>query len=652
LLVDEVANRRDPGRESTGEAAETPAGGGDELTGPLPVETTGPMRVQETEGLARSALRIRADALDRIVNQSGEVGIARTRAEAEVRALKTYMRELADNVIRLRGQLRDLEIHAESQLQSTTTMGSGAEQSFDPLEFDRYTRFQELTRMMAESLSDVTVVQQSIHRNVDEVSAALSAQALLSRDLQQELMRVRMVPFSSIAERLHRVVRQSAKELGKRANLDIHGLHAEVDRVVLERITAPLEHLLRNAVTHGLESPEARAAAGKAAIGEVSIEVMQENNEIVLTHRDDGAGIEPARIRAKAIAGGFFSETREPSEAELLELIFQPGFSTAAQVTQLAGRGVGLDVVRSEVKALGGRVAVSSAVGKGATFTLHLPLTLSVTRALLVKAGAHTFALPAGMVEEVLLLGHAEIAEAGESGTVAWRGSHVALRYLPRLFGAPAATPEARKRYPVLVLKAGTETMAVVVDTVVASRDIVLKNLGPQLTRLSGVIGASILPGGDIALLLNPFQLRDTGAAAFEALPTAAPQETPHELVSVMVVDDSITVRRVTHRLLSKQGYEVVTARDGVEALERLRESRPAVMLVDIEMPRMDGFELTRLVRSSSTLHDIPIIMITSRAADKHREVAHEIGVNVFLGKPYSEQELLRHVQSFTRKAA
>ena len=241
----------------------------DELTAPLPMEATRPMAGQEMEGHARAALRIRADVLDRIVNQSGEVGIARARAETEVRALKAQMRELADNVIRLRAQLRDLEIHAESQLQATTTLGADLEQSFDPLEFDRYTRFQELTRMMAESLSDVTVVQQSIHKNVDDVSAALSAQAVLSRDLQQELMRVRMVPFSSIAERLHRVVRQSAKELGKRANLDIHGLHSELDRVVLERITAPLEHLLRNAVTHGLELPEARIAAGKPAMGTI-----------------------------------------------------------------------------------------------------------------------------------------------------------------------------------------------------------------------------------------------------------------------------------------------------------------------------------------------------------------------------------------------
>jgi chemosensory pili system protein ChpA (sensor histidine kinase/response regulator) len=460
------------------------------------------------------------------------------------------------------------------------------------------------------------------------------------------------VPFSSIAERLHRVVRQSAKELGKRASLDIHGLHADVDRVVLERITAPLEHLLRNAVTHGLEQPAARVAAGKSAIGTVSIEVRQENNEIVLTHRDDGAGIDPARIRAKAVASGLVSETDESSEAELVELVFLPGFSTAARVTQLAGRGVGLDVVRTEVKALGGRVAVSSVVGKGTTFTLHLPLTLSITRALLVNAGDHTFALPAGMVEEVLLLRHAEIAGLLESGSLSWRGGDLRLRYLHRLFGAPAAAPEVRKRYPVLVLRAGTEAMAVLVDSVMGSRDIVLKNLGPQLTRITGLIGASIMPDGDIALLLNPFQLRTSGAGAREVLPAAAPRQTPHELGSVMVVDDSITVRRVTHRLLSRQGYEVVTAKDGVEALERLRESRPAVMLVDIEMPRMDGFELTRLVRSSSTLQDIPIIMITSRAADKHREVAHKIGVNVFLGKPYSEQELLRHVQSFTRKAA
>lgn len=640
-LVDEIAEGRRAVAEGRAGTTQTTA-----------AESTHPLPAGEVDPITRAALRIRADVLDRIVNQSGEVGIARTRAESEVRALKGLLRDLSDNVIRLRAQLRDLEIHAESQLQSTTVLGNEADASFDPLEFDRYTRFQELTRMMAESLSDVTVVQQSIHKNVDDVSAALSSQAVLSRDLQQELMRVRMVPFSSIAERLHRIVRASAKELGKRANLDIAGLHAELDRVVLERMTAPLEHLLRNAVSHGLEDPVERHEAGKPDFGTVRIEIRQDNNEIVLTLRDDGRGIDAARVRARAMEGALAGDAVRLSEADALELIFKPGFSTADRVTELSGRGVGLDVVRTEVKALGGRVTVTSQPGAGTAFTLHLPLTLSVTRALLARADGRTYALPAGMVEQVLLLDRIAADAAVAAGALEWRGSALPLHFLPHVFGAPKAAMEARKRYPVVILRSGAEAMAVLVDGVSGSRDIVLKNLGPQLSRLAGLIGASILPDGEIALLINPMQSRGRNAQAPATAVTPETSRTARAHSSVLVVDDSITVRRVTHRLLSRQGYDVVMAKDGVEALERLQESRPAVMLVDIEMPRMDGFELTRLVRSSGTLRDLPIIMITSRAADKHRSLAAELGVDVFLGKPYSEQELLQHLQFFTRKAA
>ncbi|MBX9630675.1 MAG: Hpt domain-containing protein [Burkholderiales bacterium] len=640
-LVDEIAEGRRVAADDRTGTTQTSA-----------VESTRPLPAGEVDPVTRAALRIRADVLDRIVNQSGEVGIARTRAESEVRALKGLLRDLSDNVIRLRAQLRDLEIHAESQLQATTVLGNEADASFDPLEFDRYTRFQELTRMMAESLSDVTVVQQSIHKNVDDVSAALSSQAVLSRDLQQELMRVRMVPFSSIAERLHRIVRASAKELGKRANLDIAGLHAELDRVLLERMTAPLEHLLRNAVSHGLEDPVERHEAGKPDFGTVRIEIRQDNNEIVLTLRDDGRGIDAARVRARAVESGLSGDAATLSEAEALELIFVPGFSTAERVTELSGRGVGLDVVRTEVKALGGRVAVTSRPGAGTTFTLHLPLTLSVTRALLARADGRSYALPAGMVEQVLLLDRAAADAAVAAGRLEWRGSAMPLHFLPHVFGAPNAAMEARKRYPVVILRSGSEAMAVVVDGVSGSRDIVLKNLGPQLSRLAGLIGASILPDGEVALLINPMQSRARNALAPTAVVEPVGPGAARAQASVLVVDDSITVRRVTHRLLSRQGYDVVMAKDGVEALERLQEARPAVMLVDIEMPRMDGFELTRLVRSSGTLKDIPIIMITSRAADKHRSLAADLGVDVFLGKPYSEQELLQHLQFFTRKAA
>jgi chemosensory pili system protein ChpA (sensor histidine kinase/response regulator) len=621
-----------------------------------PLEAVAPQRAAaaEREAIAqRAMLRVRAEVVDRLVNEAGEVSIARSRIEGEMRALKTAMQELTDNVARLRGQLREIEIQAESQMQSRMELVKATEQ-FDPLEFDRFTRFQELTRLMAESVNDVSTVHQNLVNTVDETEKALLAQARLNRDLQQDLMRVRMVPFASLSDRLYRIVRQTAKEVGKRANLDISGTQVELDRSVLERITAPFEHLLRNAITHGIETPDKRAAAGKAEIGEMRLELTQESNEVQIVFADDGAGLDIPRIREKAVQMGLLAEGTSLTDAEIADFIFQPGFSTATEVTQLAGRGVGMDVVRNEIAALGGRIELKFQAGKGTQFTIFLPLTLAVTQAVIVRAGGRIWAIPAVMVEQVMQLREEQLQRAYKTGQAEWQDRRYPFHYLPHLLKLPEAATEKTRFSPVLFLRSGSNAISLHVDEMLGSnQEIVVKAIGPQLQRIAGITGATVLGTGEIVLILNPVQLalRDIVAVTAPAVVHEAPktQAAPTQ-PTIMVVDDSLTVRKITGRLLERQGYLVITARDGVEAMEKLQETIPDVMLVDIEMPRMDGFDLTRNVRGDARLKRVPIIMITSRTADKHQNYAREIGVNTFLGKPYQEEQLLGEINGFLKE--
>lgn len=610
----------------------------------------------ESPAQARAMLRVRADVVDRLVNEAGEVSIARSRIEGELRVLKTALSDLTENVTRLRAQLREIEIAAESQMQSRLSAAQETEKPFDPLEFDRFTRFQELTRMMAESVNDVSTVQQNVLKALGDADAALLAQSRITRELQNNLMRVRMVPFASISERLFRVVRQAAKDAGKRAVLDIRGGQVELDRSVLERITAPFEHMLRNSVAHGIESAAERARAGKPELGEVRIEVRQEGNEVTLAVTDDGGGIDIARVRKKAVALGLLSPVDDPPNSELAELIFHPGFSTAAEVTQLAGRGVGMDVVKSEISALGGRVETDTERGRGTTFTIYLPLTLAVTQAVIVRAGVGKYAIPAAMIEQVRQVKEKELAELNAAGEATWQDRRYSFRYLPRLLADAATQPEPRRVTPVLFLRSGSNVLAIQVDEMYGNQEIVVKNTGPLLARVAGITGATVLGSGEILLIINPVILAGReGAAAHELVVPRAPVDVTQTMPvnatpTVMIVDDSLTVRKITGRLLAREGYNVVTAKDGVDAMEQLQDIVPDVMLVDIEMPRMDGFDLTRNVRADRRLRRTPIIMITSRTADKHRAYAKEIGVDVYLGKPYQEDELLSNIAAFVRR--
>jgi len=594
-------------------------------------------------------LRVNADILDHLISESGEIAIARSRIEAELRQVKQSLSDLNDSVTRLRNQLREVEVQADSQMQSRMSVLEERDRDFDPLEFDRYTRLQELTRMMAESVNDAASIQQSLLKSLGETDAGLLQQARISRDVQQELMRMRAVPFSNLNERLYRIMRQTAREVGKKAELEIEGGQVELDRSVLERIGAPLEHMLRNALGHGLESPRERLTAGKPESGRIAINLRQEGNEIALVVSDDGAGLDLDQLRKKAIEKGVLTRDQQASEAELAQLIFVSGLSTADKLTQLSGRGVGMDVVRSEIASIGGRVEIASTRGRGTTFTVYLPLTLAVTQTVIVRAATSVLAVSSAMVEQVLRVKADALASLYEKAVIEWQGRSYPLYYLPHLLGGRGAT-EIQTYNSVLLLRSGIQRIALHVDELIGNQEIVVKNIGPQLARVPGVGGATVMGDGRIVLIVNPVQLAQHARSALAKTaiaPAAMAAPAAAAAPLIMVVDDSLTVRKITSRLLEREGYRVLTAKDGVDALELIKDTLPAVMLVDIEMPRMDGFELTRTVRGDQRTRGIPIIVISSRTAEKHRDQATQLGVNAFLGKPYQESELLEQVMKY-----
>ena len=617
---------------------------------------------------SKSTVRVRSPLLDRMVNQAGEVSITRSRIEVEVKTLRMSLADLTDNLERLRGQLRDIELQGETQMSSRLEAAKAASQNFDPLEFDRFTRFQELTRMMAESVNDVATVQRTVQRTLEKTEDELAAQARLTRDLQDDLLRTRMVEFEGLSDRLYRVVRQAAKETGKQVRLDIVGGSIEVDRGVLDRMTASFEHLLRNSVTHGIELPEVRTQAGKDAVGSIAVLVTQDGNEVGVEIRDDGVGLDLPRIRDKAVASGLLDAHAPSNDAELTNFIFTSGFSTAEKVTELAGRGVGMDVVRSEVNAIGGRIETSSASGQGTAFKLVLPLTTAVTQVVLLRSGDAVVAVPSTLVEVVRRANDAELEGAYASGSYHFGERVLQFFWLGALLQLHPRSEEQNHRggqrtQHVVIIRSAQQRIALHVDEVVGNQEVVVKNLGPQLSRVPGLAGMTLLPSGSVALIYNPVALAtlfgDAAHAATQAAlagadagqTLAASGKSVSLAPLILVVDDSLTVRRVTQRLLEREGYRVALAKDGLDAIERLAEERPALVLSDIEMPRMDGFDLVRNIRGDARLSDLPVIMITSRIAQKHRDYAAALGVEHYLGKPYSEEDLLALVAQYTGQA-
>jgi chemosensory pili system protein ChpA (sensor histidine kinase/response regulator) len=587
-------------------------------------------------------VRIRADLLDRLVNYAGEVAIYRSRLEQQLGAFRGAMVEMEQTNLRLRDQLRRLDSETEAQIIARYQReNENADETFDPLELDRFSTLQQLSRGLAESAADLTSLQGSMDDLTSQYETLLLQQSRVSSELQEGLMRTRMVPFDGLVPRLRRVLRQAAADTGKQVQLKLEGAQGELDRNVLERMTAPLEHMLRNAVAHGLESPEQRRKAGKPEEGTVRIAVRREGSEVVLEVGDDGAGLNRGAIHKRAVERGLIRSDARMSDSDLDMLIFEPGFTTADEVSRLAGRGVGMDVVASEVRQLGGALDIHSKVGEGTNFVLRLPQTLAVTQAVFVRIGDIQFAVPIASVRGVGRIARDELGKDGT--TYAYGGEDYALHDLGLLLGMAPAKAEGQLQMPLLLIRSGDLRAAVTIDQVIGNREIVVKPVGPQVASMPGIFGATIMGDGGVVVILDIAPLvRRQATLPRDYVP--APVVEARRVPLVMVVDDSVTMRKVTGRVLERHNFEVGTAKDGIDALERMADRVPDLMLLDIEMPRMDGYELATQMKADPRLRDVPIIMITSRTGEKHRQRAFEIGVQRYLGKPYQEHELMRNV--------
>ncbi|MCU7914458.1 MAG: Hpt domain-containing protein [Candidatus Thiodiazotropha sp. (ex Gloverina cf. vestifex)] len=609
---------------------------------------------EEKEGFKRSKeqVRVNSELMDRLVNHAGEVSIYRARLEQQNSVLGFNLSELEQTVSRLYTQLRNLEIETEAQILYRWDRDhekEGLEKTeFDPLEMDRFSNIQQLSRALAETVNDLGNINESLNDLQRETDTLLLQQSRISTDLQDGLLRTRMVPFAQLVPRLQRLVRQTASQLDKKANLECFGIEGELDRGILNRMIPVFEHLLRNSVSHGIERPADREQAGKQTVGRISLYVDREANDVLITLSDDGKGLDIEAIRRRATDQGMIDANAEISDDDLIQCVLIPGFSTAKEVTQISGRGVGLDVVTSEVKQLGGSLEIDSQPGRGTSFIIRLPLTLAITDALLMRVGDEVCAIPHGSVDGVVRIRHKELMAcyAGEQSGYNYADKNYKIEYLGRMMGmGQHELPDASRWLPLLLLQTGDHQVALQVDELLGTRQVVVKSLGKQVGSVRWITGGTILADGRVALILDLaalVRMDATHAVGSEAEEVrAGERKRAEDRLRVMVVDDSITVRKVTSRLLERNDMDVITAKDGVEAVTMLQEQVPDIMLLDIEMPRMDGFELARHINNSVDYYGLPIIMISSRVGDKHRKRAFDLGVKRCLGKPYQEADLL-----------
>ncbi len=625
-----------------GKAPATPA--------PLPDSLVqSPAAVATAEGQRREMARVDSAMLEDLLNNAGEISISHSRLKQQVSSIQFNLEELGQTVQRLQQQLRLLEMETEAQiLFKHQDEAKDPDRDFDPLELDRYSTIQQLSRGLAETASDVSSIKDLLQNIAGDTETILSQQQRVAAELQDSLMRTRMVPFEQHVPRLQRLVRQQAQENGKQVELMVRGSSGELDRQVMERMIAPFEHMLRNAIVHGIEAPVARTAAGKPANATITISFRREGAHVLIDVADDGAGVDLERVRNRAIDKGVVRPDQELTDEELAQLILRTGLSTADRLTQSAGRGIGMDVVVNEIGKLGGTLGIATTTGKGCTFTIRLPYTLAITQAFVVRCGPESFALPLPTVEGVVRISYDEFTMRMESedATVEYGGLRYRLRHLgPYLGLAPARITPEQERVSLALVEAGENSTAFITDDTSDAREIVIKPVGPQLAGIRGIAGATILGDGRIVVILD--------APAIARMPV--PEVDAEEILRAeednlpplaLVVDDSITMRRVTQRLLERNGMRVLTAKDGIEALELLNDHRPRIILLDVEMPRMDGYEFAGRVRNNPLTADLPIIMVTSRSGAKHRARAIELGVNDYLGKPYQEPELLEAIRA------
>lgn len=599
-------------------------------------------------------IRISADLVEKMIDLSGENSINRSRIEMDLGQLGNTLNEMELAIKRLADQLRRMEGELESQIIAKHGSENSRYADFDPLEMDQYSSLNQLSKSLAESASDLVDFKSTLADKIRETEGLLLQQSRIQAEIQESLMRTRLVPFDRMLPRLQRIVRQTSTTLNRPAELIVQNTEGELDRNILERLVTPFEHMLRNAIDHGLEDTADRIALNKPEVGSIVLNISRQGTDVIVSFSDDGKGIDAEKIREKALSLDLIKADQVIDQEEILQFIFHPGFSTAKAVTQISGRGVGLDVVQSEIKSLGGHVSVSSELGKGTVFTIRVPTTVAVSDALMVKVGDQQYAISLAQIDRIVRIAPTTLESYFNSKDDYFKidGANYKLRYLSEFVGNQPIPRlnNVGHSLPVLLIKGNSgQTIALLVDQLVGSRaQIVVKPIGQQFANVGVVAGATILGDGQVCLILDGQNVARQIQATQRVKQLNDQRDGSRNSNArrlVMIVDDSVTVRKVTSRLLERQGYDIVTAKDGVDAIEQLENVRPDLMLLDIEMPRMDGFEVTNLVRHHDIHRDLPIIMITSRTGEKHRERAFSLGVTHYMGKPFQEAELLANIQ-------
>ena len=599
-------------------------------------------------------IRISADLVEKMIDLSGENSINRSRIEMDLGQLGNTLNEMELAIKRLADQLRRMEGELESQIIAKHGSENSRYADFDPLEMDQYSSLNQLSKSLAESASDLVDFKSTLADKIRETEGLLLQQSRIQAEIQESLMRTRLVPFDRMLPRLQRIVRQTSTTLNRPAELVVQNTEGELDRNILERLVTPFEHMLRNAIDHGLEDTADRIALNKPEVGSIVLNISRQGTDVIVSFSDDGKGIDAEKIREKALSLDLIKADQVIDQEEILQFIFHPGFSTAKAVTQISGRGVGLDVVQSEIKSLGGHVSVSSELGKGTVFTIRVPTTVAVSDALMVKVGDQQYAISLAQIDRIVRIAPTTLESYFNSKDDYFKidGANYKLRYLSEFVGNQPIPRlnNVGHSLPVLLIKGNSgQTIALLVDQLVGSRaQIVVKPIGQQFANVGVVAGATILGDGQVCLILDGQNVARQIQATQRVKQLNDQRDGSRNSNArrlVMIVDDSVTVRKVTSRLLERQGYDIVTAKDGVDAIEQLENVRPDLMLLDIEMPRMDGFEVTNLVRHHDIHRDLPIIMITSRTGEKHRERAFSLGVTHYMGKPFQEAELLANIQ-------
>jgi chemosensory pili system protein ChpA (sensor histidine kinase/response regulator) len=606
-------------------------------------------------------VRVKLSDLDELVNIEGELVVARGSIE---KLLDRYAESLDElNTIKdtLRRKSQELEIGFEAQslygfgsgpLSGNTSANNDSTavlSEFDPIELDRYSQLNLIIR----SLNEISIDVNAIHSEMTSLGSSLQGQVakqqLAMGIMQEKLMRIRMTPLSSISRMLFRTVRQTAKRLEKNVQLTITGDDVFMDRFIWSKAIDPLMHILRNCVDHGIEDNQGRVAAGKSHTGHISINAEQRGRFVTLRIQDDGRGIDTEHLRTRLIRDGFMQKSDSISDQELLQYIFKPSVSTREGISQISGRGVGLDVVLRNIQELRGTVQIINAPGEGIAFELNIPITLSVNRAIIIEVSSQQYAVPIQDITEVRKFSETEIIQ-GDQPQVMWNERQIPLVNLaPQLQLLSAVNDQSEKSILTLIVKNEKDHVAMQFDRVEEQREIVIKDLGSHLRYVRGINGVTLTGEGDIIPILNLRELTATRDSAIRCIENVTPVAAKKEPLKVLVVDDSISVRYSITRLVKGQSWLPFQAVDGLDALERLETLTPDVIILDIEMPRMNGYEFMGVFRSDKTHRDIPVIMLTSRASDKHRKKAEELGVNHYMTKPFQEDDFIDLVRSIEK---